>query len=87
MCYELFIPLISFFDSFYVCVYFSPLEPREQEFQYQYQYMYEPQYYVDPVPAYGTGELDCSCKNECAYDEFENGDCAQDQTKCCKFEY
>lgn len=71
----------------FMCVHFSPLEPREQEFQYQYQYMYEPQYYVDPVPAYGTGELDCSCKNECAYDEFENGDCAQDQTKCCKFEY
>lgn len=61
-------------------------EPQEREVQYQFQYVYEPVYYnYDPTPAYGS-ELDCSCKRDCGYDEFEHGDCANDQTRCCKFE-
>lgn len=72
------------FQFFFSSSYF--LEPQEREVQYQY-YMYDqPTYYYDP-PAYGPGpELDCSCKRDCGYDEFENGDCANDQTRCCKFE-
>lgn len=68
-----------------MCVLFS--EPQEQEINY-YQYQYEPMY-PDPTPVYGPGptDLDCSCKfSDCGFDEFENGDCADDTKRCCKYD-
>ncbi|XP_061196795.1 uncharacterized protein LOC133205069 [Saccostrea echinata] len=63
-------------------------QPQEQEVNFHYQYLYEPSYYFD-TPIYGPGpsELDCSCKNtDCGHDEFESGDCPNDEKRCCKFD-